>query len=266
MVFKLLRTLACSLFVVCTSVPGTTAAAQDLTVVSSGGFAAPYKLLAPEFEKSTSAHLTSAWGASMGSTPTAIPMRLARNEPADVVIMARSELDGLAKKGLVVEGSQVDLALSRIGMAVKAGAKVPDIHTAAAFTKTLLDAKSIAYSDSASGVYLSTELFKRLGIEKEIAAKSHRILGDPVGEAVARGDAEIGFQQMSELKPIAGITIVGPIPDDLQKVTVFAAGVVAASQHKDAASALVRFLASPGACPPIVQSSLEPVACASNRR
>jgi molybdate transport system substrate-binding protein len=100
--------------------------------------------------------------------------------------MASTELDALAKKGLVVEGSQVALARSRIGMAVRAGAPVPDIGSISSFRKTLLNAKSIAYSSSASGVYLSTELFRRMGIESEVAAKSREIVTEPVGEVVAR--------------------------------------------------------------------------------
>lgn len=239
------------------------ATAQDLTVLASGGFYAPFEKLAPKFAATTGAHITPVHGASMGSTPTAIPNRLARNEPADVVIMSRPDLDMLAKKGLVVEGSQVDLVRSKIGMAIKAGNPVPDISTVAAFRKTLLAARSIAYSDSASGVYISSEMYKKLGVEDQLAPKSQRILGDPVGGIVAKGDAEIGFQQMSELKPIAGITIVGTIPDEVQKVTVFAAGVVATSVHKDAAKALIRFLAAPQACPVIEQSALEPLACAA---
>jgi molybdate transport system substrate-binding protein len=240
---------------------GCTASAQDLTVMSSGGFQEAYKLLAPSYEAKTSSHLTALWGPSMGSTPGAIPMRLSRNEMADVVIMARSELDSLAKKGLVVEGSQVDLVNSRIGMAVRAGAPIPNIATVETFTRTLLDAKSIAYSDSASGVYISTELWKRLGLENELAPKSHKIPAEPVGAVVARGESELGFQQMSELKPVPGITIVGPIPAPLQKTTVFSAGVVTASQHQKQARLLIQFLASPDSCSTISESALEPIAC-----
>jgi molybdate transport system substrate-binding protein len=246
--------------------PITIAAAQDLTVMTSGGFAAPVEHLVPKFEASSGMHVAQVHGASMGTTTTAIPMRLARNEPADVVILARSALDALAKQGLVVEGSQVDLVRSKIGMAVKAGAPVPDISTVAAFKKALLAAKSIAYSDSASGVYIETEMYKKLGIESEAAPKSAKILGDPVGGVVAKGDAEVGFQQMSELKPIAGITIVGPIPDEVQQITVFSAGVVAASKHKDAARSLISYLASASACPAIVEDALEPVACAPGKK
>lgn len=251
----------CHRLALCVVLVTANAVAQDLTVMSSGGFAPAYKELAPGYEAANGAHLNSVWGPSMGSTPGAIPVRLAHNEPADVVIMARSELDNLAKNGLVVEGSQVDLVRSRIGMAVRAGAPLPDISTVDAFRRTLLQARSIAYSDSASGVYISSELFKRLGIDQQVAAKSRQIPAEPVGEVVARGDAEVGFQQMSELKPVAGITIVGPIPDELQKTTVFAAGIVKSSSHKEAAQALIQYLASPNACPVIAKSALEPVAC-----
>ena len=147
---KLTRNTLCSLALAAALLPVTMAEAQDLTVMTSGGFAAPVEQLTPKFEASTGLHVAIVHGASMGTTTTAIPMRLARNEPAEVVIMARSELDSLAKNGLVIEGSQVDLVRSRIGMAVKVGAPVPDISTVAAFKRTLLSAKSIAYSDSAS--------------------------------------------------------------------------------------------------------------------
>jgi molybdate transport system substrate-binding protein len=239
------------------------ASAQDVKVMISGGFSAAYKLLARQFENSAGVHLETVSGPSMGTTPGAIPIRLARGEVADVVIMVRSALDELATKGEIVGGSQVDLARSRIGMAVRAGAAVPDISSVSGFRNALLQAHSIAYSDSASGVYIASELFKRLGIEKEMAIKSRQIPAEPVGLVVARGEAEIGFQQMSELVPISGITVVGPIPDELQKITVFSAGIVASSKAQNAARALMRYLASPAACPTIRQTALEPMACNS---
>jgi molybdate transport system substrate-binding protein len=236
--------------------------AQNLKVMSSGGFSAAYKILAPDFERSTGVHIDTVWGPSMGDTPGAIPVRLAKGEAADVLIMVRSSLDELAKKGEVVEGSQVDLARSRIGMAVKTGAVVPDISTVEAFRRALVNAKSVAYSDSASGVYIASQLYKKLGIEKEMVAKSRQIPAEPVAQVVARGEAEIGFQQMSELQPIAGITIVGPIPEELQQITMFSAGVVTRSTSKSAAHALIQFLASAQACPAIKETALDPVACA----
>lgn len=236
--------------------------AQTIKVMSSGGFAAAYKQLAPQFEKSTGAHMETVWGPSMGTTSGAIPARLARGESADVVITVRSALDELAKKGEVVEDSQVDLARSRIGMAVRAGAAIPDISSVAALRRTLLTARSVAYSDSASGVYIASTLFKSLGIEKEMAIKARQIPAEPVGLVVARGEAEIGFQQMSELLPISGITVVGPIPDEVQSITVFSAGIVATSKAHEAGRALIRYLASPASCATIKQTGLDPVACA----
>lgn len=240
--------------------------AQDIQVMSSGGFAAAYKALVPQFEKEKQLNVSTVWGPSMGTTPGAIPVRLSHGEPADVVIMARGELDGLAKRGLVVDGSQVDLAYSRIGMAVKAGTPAPDISSVDAFRRTLLNAKSVAYSDSASGVYIAAELFKRLGIEKEMQAKARQIPAEPVGQVVARGEAELGFQQLSELKPVPGIMIVGPIPEELQKVTVFSAGVVAKSERQEAARNLIRYLASASACDAIKQTSLDPATCMVERK
>lgn len=242
-------------------VASLTACAQDVKVMSSGGFAAAYKMLAPQYEKSVSAHLEIAWGPSMGATRDAIPVRLARGEAADVVILARPALDNLVKQGAVVAGSQVDLARSRIGMAVRAGEAIPDIGSVEAFRKVLLQAHSVGYSDSASGVYIASELFKRLGIEKEMAAKSRQIPAEPVGRVVARGEVEIGFQQLSELQPISGITIVGPIPEKLQSVTVFSAGIASNGPSQDAGRALIRYLASAAACDAIRQTALDPVAC-----
>ena len=142
-------------------------------------------------------------------------------------------------------------------MAVRAGARKPDIGSVDALKRALLEAKSIAYSDSASGVYLSTEMFQRLGIASQIAGRCKRIAGEPVGAVVARGDAEIGFQQISELLPVPGIDYVGPLPPEVQKVTLFSAGVATGSTHPAAAGALIKFLASPAAIPAIVKSGLE---------
>jgi molybdate transport system substrate-binding protein len=152
----------------------------------------------------------------------------------------------------------MDLVRSRIGMAVRKGAPKPDISTVAALTHTLLQAKSVAFSDSASGVYISTELLKRLGLEDRVLPKSKRVQNEPVGAVVARGDAEIGFQQISELLPEKGIDVVGPLPADVQKITVFSAAIVAGAKAPDAARALIAYLASPAAAPAITKAGLEP--------
>ena len=234
----------------------------EVHVVSSGGFAAAYKVLLPGFEHATGDRVTTAWGPSMGKTIDAVPARLARHEPIDVLIMVGYALDDLAAQGVVVPGSRVPLAQSGIGVVVRAGAPHPDISSTAALRQALLDAKSIAYSDSASGVYIQTTMFKRLGIEAQMAGKARMIPAEPVGAVVARGEAEIGFQQMSELKPIGGIDLVGPLPPELQQVTVFAAGVLASAPDPAEARALIAYLASPAAAPAIADSGMEPLGSA----
>jgi len=234
------------------------AAADEIKVMTSGAFTAAYLEVIPEFERTTGNKIVTAYGASMGNAPDSIPSRLDRGEPVDVVILADSALDELIKHGKVVPGSRVDLVRSSIGMAVRAGAPKPDISTVEALKRTLLQAKSIAYSASASGVYLSHDLFPRLGIAGEIQPKCQRIASGPVGVAVARGDAEIGFQQISELLPVPGIDYVGPLPPEVQKITVFSAGIAVGAKHPDAARALIKFLASPAVVPAIKKSGLEP--------
>lgn len=238
------------------------ARADEIRVMVSGGFTAAYKVLVAEWEQATGHTVATVYGASMGETPTSIPNRLARGEPADIVVLARTALDRLADAGKVVAGSQTDLVRSRIGMAVKAGVKKPDISTEARFRQVLLDARSIAYSDSASGVYISTELFKKLGIADQVAGKVTMIPGTPVGEQVAAGAAEIGFQQMSELLPVPGITVVGPIPDSVQLVTTFSAGVATTARAPATARQLIAYLSSTSAHKVIRAAGLDPVAAA----
>src|SRR5437773_7388512 len=155
--------------------------------------------------------------------------------------------------------SYTPLARSAIGMAVKAGAPKPDISTVDALKRTLLTAKSIAYSDSASGVYLATVLFPKLGIWDQIKSKSRKIEADPVGGIVAKGEAEIGFQQISELRPVKGIEIVGELPPGAAIVTVFAAGIPTTSKQPEAARALIQWLASPAAYSTTKKTGLEPM-------
>jgi molybdate transport system substrate-binding protein len=235
-----------------------TRSADDVTVVTSGGFTAAYLELVPQYESATHNKLSTEFGPSMGTTHNAIPVRLERGEKIDVVIMAAPALQDLIKQGKVRADSRVDLIKSYIGMAVKAGALKPDISTVDALKQTLLNAKSIAYSDSASGVYLSTELFPKLGILDQIKNKSKKIEADPVGGVVATGEFEIGFQQISELKPVKGIDIVGPLPAGAQQITVFAAGIPATATHPEAAKALIQWLASPAAYAAIKNSGVEP--------
>ena len=236
-----------------------------LDVMSSGGFTAAYQELSTTFSNQTGIDLQTVYGASMGGAPSSIPSRLDRGEAADVVILAREGLDRLVNRGQVVADSRVDLAASQIGLAVRAGAVAPDISTVEAFTRTLLDVESVAYSASASGTYLSTVLFPRLDIAEQMAVKSTRVVGERVGAVVARGDAAIGFQQVSELLPIAGITYVGPIPADVQRITMFSAGVTTRAAAPDAARRLIAFLSSPDAAPMIARTGMSPQSTADGR-
>ncbi|MDB5855445.1 MAG: extracellular solute-binding protein family 1 [Herminiimonas sp.] len=236
------------------------ATAGDIKVMISGGLSEAFKELVPQFEQATRNKVTTIRGPSMGETPQAIPNRLKRGEDADVLIMAGEALDKLAADGAVVSASRTPLANSLIGMAVIAGAAKPDISSVAALKQTLLNAKSVAYSDSASGVYIKNELFPRLGIVEQMNDKARGIPAEPVGAVVARGEAELGFQQLSELLPVPGITLVGKIPSEVQKMTVFSAGVASKSKNSAGAAELIKFLSSAQSAATIEKSGLEPVA------
>jgi len=236
------------------------ASAAEVRVMISGGLTAAVTALVPEFERQTGNKVLVAYGPSMGTTTNAIPVRLERGEPADVLIMVGYALGDLVMKGKVVEASRVDLVKSPIGIAVKADAPKPDISTSEAVKRTLLAAKSVAYSDSASGVYVSTEMFDKLGIAAEMKDKAKMIPATPVGEIVAKGESELGLQQISELKPVKGIDIIGPLPADLRKITVFSAGIATNSKEPEAGKALIKFLqTSPVAKEEMVRSGLDPI-------
>ena len=233
--------------------------AAEVRVMISGGLTAAFKELVPEFERATGNKVLIAYGPSMGTTVNAIPVRLERGEPADVLIMVGYALGDLARQGKVVADSRVDLVKSPIGVAVKSGAPKPDISSADAVKRALLAAKSVAYSDSASGVYVSTEMFGKLGIADAMKDKARKIPATPVGEIVARGEAELGFQQISEMLPVPGIDIVGQLPAELQKITIYSAGIATGSREPEAGRALIKFLASPAASAAIVKSGMEPM-------
>ena len=229
---------------------------DEVRVMVSGAFTAAYTALVARWEKATGHRVITISGASMGDAPTAIPNRLARGEQADIVILARTALEALVANGKVTGGTEVDLANSRIGMAVRAGASPPDISSVDKLRQVLLNAKSIGYSQSASGVYISTELFNKLGVAGQVAGKS-KMVPSPVAESVARGEVEIGFQQISEIKPVAGITYAGPIPDAVQSITTFSAGVASSARFAATARQLIAFLASSEARDTIQKTGLE---------
>jgi molybdate transport system substrate-binding protein len=239
------------------------ASAAEVHVMISAGFHGAYSELGPAFERASGHHLVTTRGPSMGDSPESIPTRLARGEAADVVILDGGAADELGKRGLVRAGSKIDLARSLIGMVVRAGAAKPDIGSVEALRNTLLAAKSIAYSDSGSGTYLSTTLFPKLGLANEVAGKSRKVRGPPSGEpvaaVVARGEAEIGFQQVAELIHVPGIAFVGTIPAEVQPTIFFAGALTSTVRQPEAASALIRFLASSEAAPVISKAGLTPL-------
>lgn len=232
---------------------------HDIKVMTSGAFTAAYLELIPQLEILTKKNLLTA-ATSIGTGENSIPSRLQRGEAVDVVIVADAVLLELIKDGLVLAESYTPLARSAIGMAVRAGAPKPDISSVDALRRTLLQAKSIAYSASVSGQYLTTELLQRLGIADQVSSKCRRAEGgERVGAVIARGDAEIGFQQISELLPVPGVAHVTPLPAEVQKVSVFSAGVGLNNRDSAAAYACIKFLASPQASAAITKSGLEPI-------
>jgi len=247
-----------------TTATSVAAYAADVRVMISAGFYHVYAELGPEFERASGHHLVTTRGPSMGDSPEAIPARLARGEATDVVILDGGAADRLASQGLLRADSKVTLARSLIGMVVRQGAARPDIGSVEAFKTTLLAARSIVYSDSGSGTYLSTQLFARLGIADSVLPKSRKVRGPPSGEPVAavvgRGEAEIGFQQVSELMNVAGVDYVGTIPAELQPGFTFAGMLTRSSQETEGAAALLRFLNSPEAAPVITKAGLSPAA------
>src|SRR5215468_3648174 len=246
----------------CSLSMGSAAFAADVHVMISAGFYGVYSELGPAFERASGHRLITTRGPSLGDSPDAIPTRLARGEVADVVILDGGSADELAKRGLVQAGSKILLARSQVGMIVRAGAAKPDIRSIEAFRKVLLAMNSIAYSDSASGIYLSTILFARLGVADQVAGKSRKVRGPPSGEpvaaVVARGEAEIGFQQVSELIHVKGVSFVAPIPAELQPGFTFAGSITTTAKEPAAAAALLKFLSSPDAAPVLVKAGLAP--------
>ncbi len=227
--------------------------AAEIRVLASNAIKEAYLELVPVFERTSEHKVTTVWAGTVD-----IKKRLAAGETFDLVIMAAPAIDELIQQGKVVAGSRVDLAKSGIGVAVRTGAPKPDISSGDAVKRALLAAKSIGYSSGPSGVYLS-DLFQRMGIGEQIKSKVKQTPpGLPVGTIIARGEAEIGFQQVSELLPVAGIDYLGPLPADIQHVTVFSGGIHVGAKEAEAARAWVKFITSPQAAPVVRKSGMEP--------
>ncbi|MGV7207763.1 substrate-binding domain-containing protein [Oxalobacteraceae bacterium A2-2] len=236
------------------------AQAAELRVVSSGGFAQAYKDLAGPYQQASGDQLQSEWGPSMGKTRNAIPARLDRGEPIDVVIMVGDALDKLMAEGRLEPGSKVVLAYSPIACAVRQGAPRPDISTVDGLRQAFLAAHKVAYSDSASGEYIKHQLLDKLGIRQQMEGKAAQIPATPVGEIIAHGEADFGCQQRSELQPVSGIAIAGLIPQEVQLRTEFSGALVRGAAHPEQGRALLRFLAAPANAAAIEATGLEPVA------
>ncbi len=229
------------------------AQAVEVQVLASNAIKAAYLELVPEFEKSSGHKVTTTWSGTLD-----IKKRLAAGETYDLLIMAAPELDEFIKQGKIAAGSRTDLVKSGVGIAVKAGAAKPDISSADSIKAALLTAKSIGYSQGPSGAYL-VNLFQKMGIADAIKDKVKvSVVGQPVGNMVASGEAEIGFQQVSELLPVKGIEFLGPLPASIQQVTTFSAGQFAAAKETAAAKALAAFLAAPAATAVKKKHGLEP--------
>jgi polar amino acid transport system substrate-binding protein len=243
------------------------AAAAEIRVMTSGALAAPFQDLVPVFEKATGHKLVTILGSSQGGAADSIPERLKRGEQAHVVLLGRESLDNLVKLGFVTQGTERDIVNSRMAMSVRLGIPKPDISTVEAFKKAMLEANSIAYSASVSGTYLSTVAFKELGIADQVLPKAKRIMSERVGAVLTRGDADVGFQQISELIPFAKTTqFVGPLPEGVQKVTAFSAGVTANTPDVALSRVMIDFMASREAHAMIRKYALDPVSATKDEQ
>ena len=226
--------------------------AAEIKVMASAAIKDAYNELVPAFEKASGHKVVTEW------VPTVEMMRrLGGGEAPDLVIMSVTGIDKLIKDGKLAAGSKADIARSGIGVGVRKGAPKPDISTIAALKKSLQDAKSVAYSTGPSGVYLAG-LFERMGLAAELKPKLKVVQGEPVGDVVARGDAEIGFQQVPELLPVKGLDYIGTLPADIQEITVFAGALPTGAKSVDAAKALVEFLRAPGSAAAFKKTGMEP--------
>ena len=216
--------------------------------------------IADEFRALTGLSFT----ATYKSTNMALNL-IAQGATADLAIITREAIDRLVREGIIVTGSTADLAQSGVGIAVRAGAPKPDIGTVAALKRTLLETKSITFSRlGASGIHFA-HVIERLGIAEEVRRKAH--IGDAyVGELTARGEAEMAVQQISELMPVAGIDIVGPLPDEVQKISVFAGGIFRAARNPGGDERLISYLAEPRLAPVLIRKGLELVSALGSPR
>jgi molybdate transport system substrate-binding protein len=226
--------------------------ATELKVISSQAIKEAYLAFAPEFERISAYKVNTTWNGTND-----ILKKLRAGETFDMVILVTPSMEAMIKEGKVVPDSRVDLVRSGIAIAVRQGALKPDISTVDAVKRALLAAKGIGYSSGPSGVFLA-DLFKAWGIWDQVGPRIMQTPpGTPVGSILARGDVDLGFQQVSELLLYPGIQYVGPVPADMDTVSVFAGGVHTGATHPDAARDYIKFIASPAALPFIKKTGME---------
>ena len=227
--------------------------AAEISVISTQATQEAYQELVAQFEKATGHKVRTFFSGTLN-----VQKKLADGEPCDLIIMAGPAIDEQIKLGRAAAGSRVDLAKSGTGLAVRRGAPKPDIGSADALKKTLLAAKSIGYSTGPSGLYV-VSMFQKLGIADEIKGRLKQTpTGVFVGSIIASGEVEMGFQQVSELSFFPGIDYVGPIPAEVQLITVFSAGIPAGAKEADAAKALMSFVTAPAAAATFRKHALDP--------
>ena len=234
-------------------------ASAQLNVLISGGFSGAYEQLLPEFERTSGIKVTTGSGASQGAGPQTIAAQLARGVPANVVILSREGLSELIAAKRIVAGTDVDLARVPLGVAVRAGTPKPDVSTVAAFKQVLLEAKSVAIPGSTSGIWLTNDLFPRLGISEKINVKIAPRGTDATG-MVAAGGVDLAVMPVSEIVHATGVDFAGSIAPEIQFVQTFSAAVVVGSGDIEGSRGLIEFLASVRASEAIRKSGMEPLA------
>ena len=230
--------------------------ASGIQVMATVAVRPAFEELVPRFQQQGGATVIPLW------IPTVQMMqRLKGGEVVDIVLLTAAMIDELTDDGVIAPGSRVDIVKSRVGMAVRAGARKPDVRSVAAFKQAMLAAQSIGYSTGPSGIYIA-QLFQRLGIAEAVKDRVRVVTGVPVGKLIADGNVEIGFQQVSELMPVAGIERLGSLPQEIECVTTFSAGVHRKAPQAEGARDFIRYLTSADAAPVMRDTGLEPLTAA----
>ncbi|MDB5954672.1 substrate-binding domain-containing protein [Ramlibacter sp.] len=251
-----------ALFVFATSIaalgPIGAAAQQPVQVIISGGFSGPYERLVRAFEQASGVKVVTGSGASQGSGPQTIAAQLQRGVPADVVILSREGLQNLIAAGRIARGSDVDLARTPLGVAVRAGAAKPAVATVDEFKALMLRAHGVAVPSSTSGIFLAKDVFPRLGLADKVPLQATP-RGAEAAALVAEGKAEIAVMPVSEIVHAPGVELAGVIAPEIQLNQVFAAAQTSTSTQPEAARKLIAFLASPEAAADIANGGMEPL-------